>query len=582
MAIDFGLGLQTLQALGSDEVRRQQMEFQRQQAANQQYLFNQGKAQDQARIGLASRARGGDYTGAAQEAALTGDFDFAKAIGGVAADRHEQALAELDTLGTLAQSLKAVPQEQRAARAAPVLHQLGLGEHIENIDFSDGGLDGYYRLSAAGKAEIAAQREAAKPRVVGDGGALVDGSGKVLYENEREAKWQFDPESGSWLQQPGTGGSAGGGSPLPPASGAPEVGTFGRMIQAESGGRQFTNGRVTTSPVGATGIAQVMPTTGPEAAAAAGLPWDPNRFRNDAEYNRALGEAYYAKQLASFNGNPEAAAAAYNAGPGRTRSSGAPQTRGDWRQALPAETRAYIAKVAPGFAGRNVAATNATPGMGGQPGVVNVRPPRQKERQAPSGYQWDGNRLVPIPGGPADPATSTSRNVQSNRKAEADYRKEFDGLPEVKTFKTARSQFNTLRDLAKKPNPTPQDDIAIIFNYMKTLDPSSVVREGEFANAQNAAGIDESIRNMYNKARTGQRLNPQQRQNMVKTAYQNYRSLRDAYNTSAENFRGYARDNGINPDRVARTYTPDKPQRRPSLGVGQAASVGGIKITRVQ
>ena len=43
------------------------------------------------------------------------------------------------------------------------------------------------------------------------------------------------------------------------------------------------------------------------------------------------------------------------------------------------------------------------------------------------------------------------------------------------------------------------------------LDPGSVVREGEFATAQNAGGVDSSIRNWYNKLINGERLQPEQR-----------------------------------------------------------------------
>jgi hypothetical protein len=43
------------------------------------------------------------------------------------------------------------------------------------------------------------------------------------------------------------------------------------------------------------------------------------------------------------------------------------------------------------------------------------------------------------------------------------------------------------------------------------LDPGSVVREGEFANAQNAAGVPERIANAYNNAMKGERLSPSQR-----------------------------------------------------------------------
>lgn len=54
-------------------------------------------------------------------------------------------------------------------------------------------------------------------------------------------------------------------------------------------------------------------------------------------------------------------------------------------------------------------------------------------------------------------------------------------------------------------------DIALIFNYMKMLDPGSTVREGEFATAQNSGGIPTAISNMYNNAISGERLSPDQR-----------------------------------------------------------------------
>ncbi len=54
-------------------------------------------------------------------------------------------------------------------------------------------------------------------------------------------------------------------------------------------------------------------------------------------------------------------------------------------------------------------------------------------------------------------------------------------------------------------------DLSLIFGYMKMLDPGSVVREGEFATAQNAAGVPERIVNIYNKIISGERLSESQR-----------------------------------------------------------------------
>jgi hypothetical protein len=87
---------------------------------------------------------------------------------------------------------------------------------------------------------------------------------------------------------------------------------------------------------------------------------------------------------------------------------------------------------------------------------------------------------------------------------------------ETKTHQMVLGSFQNLQSIAQKTDAP--SDIAFIYSYMKMLDPGSVVREGEFATAQNAAGIPERIRNAYNGAMQGTRLNPQQRAEMLGTA----------------------------------------------------------------
>ena len=128
---------------------------------------------------------------------------------------------------------------------------------------------------------------------------------------------------------------------------------FNIALKTESGGRQFgADGKPLTSPKGAVGIAQVMPTTAPEAAKLAGLPWDENRYRTDATYNEAIGRAYFQKQLQDFGGNLAHAYAAYNAGPGATRQAikTAEAKGGEWLAYLPKETQDYVTKNLAGYA----------------------------------------------------------------------------------------------------------------------------------------------------------------------------------------------------------------------------------------
>lgn len=552
--------LESLQALGGLRAQRQQLD------ANDFALRTKQQVQA-ARPQIAQRVASGDYAGARSAAAAVGDFDYADVIGKLDEGRRKQLERESEAQGSVAWQLRQLPPEARAqalAGALPALRAAGFAD-TEWTDLGDQALDG--KIAVASNIKDVFDRQL--------GTARLAETQRHNLVTESRPRWQFDSESGSWLQEPGTGNSYAGPSAVPqagymakggdPASGG---GTFARMIGAESGGRQFAaNGQPLTSSAGAVGIAQVMPGTAPEAARLAGLEWDRNRYRTDPEYNAALGQAYFAKQQQTF-GDEAQAVAAYNAGPGRVKA--AIRKHGDnWLANMPAETQAYVGKVLGG---------QGAP-QGGQPGVVNVRAPKRKD--APSGYQWQGDRLAPIPGGPADPAVAGGRNPSANRKAEADLRKQFDSLDAVKKFSTTRSNYNTLRNLALKKDATPQDDIAIVFNFMKTLDPTSVVREGEFATAQNAGGVDDATRNLYNRVVNGNRLNRQQRLQMAQTALTNYVSMREAYNTEATKYRGYAQDYGINPDRVAKRYVVDGGKKQPqgsALRAGQSRRVGNITI----
>lgn len=132
---------------------------------------------------------------------------------------------------------------------------------------------------------------------------------------------------------------------------------FNIAVGTESNGRQFgADGKPLTSPKGAIGIAQVMPDTAPEAAKLAGLAWDENRYKNDPAYNKALGLAYFQKQLQDNGGDLAKAYAAYNAGPGRLADAikkaeqsmklakNDPAAGRTWLDFMPQETKDYVAK----------------------------------------------------------------------------------------------------------------------------------------------------------------------------------------------------------------------------------------------
>lgn len=108
-------------------------------------------------------------------------------------------------------------------------------------------------------------------------------------------------------------------------------------------------------------------------------------------------------------------------------------------------------------------------------------------------------------------------------KATADILSQY--LNQSKSFIQTKEAYVRIQAAAKDPSAA--GDLALIFNYMKLLDPGSVVREGEFATAQNTAGVPDQIRNMYNRALNGERLNPNQRGDFVNRAERLYNSQAD-------------------------------------------------------
>lgn len=114
----------------------------------------------------------------------------------------------------------------------------------------------------------------------------------------------------------------------------------------------------------------------------------------------------------------------------------------------------------------------------------------------------------------AQTARIAAGGMATNRNATVEDRMADDYEKSIKTDKMIVNAFDNL----KSTPANAAGDISFIYQYMKMLDPGSVVREGEFATAQNATGVPERISNAYNRALRGERLNPRQRQEFLGTA----------------------------------------------------------------
>lgn len=135
------------------------------------------------------------------------------------------------------------------------------------------------------------------------------------------------------------------------------------------------------------------------------------------------------------------------------------------------------------------------------------------------------------------------KQKEVSNKMATDLRKERSGLPVTKSTQEVAAAYNRMQNAAKEPSAA--GDLSLIFNYMKMLDPRSTVREGEFANAQNAAGVPTKILNTYNNIMSGQRLSAEQRIDFLKNARGSYQAQMDVQNKIDEQYKALAEKNNI-------------------------------------
>jgi len=124
-------------------------------------------------------------------------------------------------------------------------------------------------------------------------------------------------------------------------------------------------------------------------------------------------------------------------------------------------------------------------------------------------------------------------------------------------FRSESKEFVKVRDAYGRilsTDASAAGDLALIFNYMKILDPGSVVREGEFATAQNSAGVPTRIRAQYNKIISGERLAPETRADFLQQAQNLYQTSADSQSYLESEYETYAEEYGFKPSRIVSKY----------------------------
>lgn len=160
----------------------------------------------------------------------------------------------------------------------------------------------------------------------------------------------------------------------------------------------------------------------------------------------------------------------------------------------------------------------------------------------------------------------TKAQIDSAAGLRDDYR------TESKDFTAARDGFE--RVLASAQDPSPAGDMALLYGYMKLLDPNSVVRETEFATAAKTGSLPQQIQASALRLVNGERLTAQQRADFVSRARSLFGRTQARQNSRKKRYEGLATQFGVPTalvladDDAAYEETPAPPPAAPVGGAG--------------
>jgi hypothetical protein len=141
-----------------------------------------------------------------------------------------------------------------------------------------------------------------------------------------------------------------------------------------------------------------------------------------------------------------------------------------------------------------------------------------------------------------------SAKQKAQQDLEKEFRNTFNKSKVVDDFQKAQAGY--ARVVAGGQANSKAGDIALIFGYMKTLDPNSVVRESEFSLAENVGSMSDYLKSFYSKFKGEGRLTPKMRQELLNASTQQFSTYQIELDTFKQDFRKQLREIGLDPKKI--------------------------------
>lgn len=137
-------------------------------------------------------------------------------------------------------------------------------------------------------------------------------------------------------------------------------------------------------------------------------------------------------------------------------------------------------------------------------------------------------------------------------------------------FNTMTKDFRSVQDAYSKINNTSSSgagDMSMLYQYVKLLDPGSVVRESEFASAAAAGSFGERVQGAVKGVVDGGRLSENLRNEFINEATKIYEGQKSGYDRQKATYTDLSQQFGLDPKLVITDYTEVKPSTPTTSGV---------------
>jgi hypothetical protein len=260
------------------------------------------------------------------------------------------------------------------------------------------------------------------------------------------------------------------------------------------------------------------------------------------------------------------------------------------------DSGAYASKVLSVLGGANpnkVVTPSTTPELAVERNLTNIMdkpdseltPPELAYKLTQQAKQGTSGNDVKLPFEPKTtqasskftPAFYATKLGQKNLDNEATAKNRFEANQIVKDFNAIQDQYSSMQAIAESGTGGPQD-LALVYTFMKALDPTSVVRESEYNSAAGSGNIFSGWAAKYNGylKENGGILPANVRSEFLKIINARLDSKTKQYNNYASQTRDIASRQGLNPDNVAIEF-----KFNPSVNLSQSSSVDGYLNSKV-